>query len=399
MPLSRRTAMLVRPQRTEPLVFGSPLIEEEDIDEVVATLRSGWVSTGPRVARFEETFRTYVGVEHAIAVGSCTAALHLALTAIGIEDGDEVITTPLTFCATANAILQAGGKPVFADVERESMTLDPSAVEAAVTPRTKAIIPVHLAGRPCRMDDLMEIARRHGLYMIEDAAHCIEGRYHGKRIGTFGDLACFSFYVTKSLMTGEGGMVVTGNHHLARKVRRLAHHGLSHTAWERHIQSARGIPEVVAPGFKANMTDLQAALGLHQIARLDAHLARRRAIWTTYDQALADLPLTLPSREGLDTVHARHLYQLLVDDRQAPFDRDGLREDLHRLNIGTGIHYIALHLHPYYRQTFNLRPDQFPNAQFISDRTLSLPLSAKLTDADVEDVVNGVRQIWETRCR
>ncbi|MFO0730157.1 MAG: DegT/DnrJ/EryC1/StrS family aminotransferase [Nitrospiraceae bacterium] len=371
MTTSRHSTLLQRPMRAEPLVFGSPLIEEEDIEEVVATLRSGWLSTGPRVARFEQAFRTYLGAEHAIAVSSCTAALHLALTAIGIEPGDEVITTPLTFCATANAILQAGGRPVFADVERESMTLDPAAVDAAMTRRTKAIIPVHLAGRPCRMDELMAIARRHGLYVIEDAAHCIEGSYRGRRIGTFGDLACFSFYVTKSLMTGEGGMVVTQNAELGQIVRTLAHHGLSHTAWERHIQSARGIPEVVAPGFKSNMTDLQAALGLHQIDRLDAQLARRQAIWATYDQALADLPFRLPAQEEPDRVHARHLYQLLVDDRQAPFDRDGLRDDLLRLNIGTGIHYIALHQHPYYRDTFHLSPDQFPNAQFISERTLS----------------------------
>lgn len=381
------------PVRDEFLIFGSPLIDEPMIAEVVETLRSGWIGTGPRVARFEELFREYIGSRHAVALNSCTAALHLSMVVAGIRSGDEVITTPLTFCSTANAILHAGGTPVFVDVERESMNLNSELVEAAITPRTRAILPVHLAGRPCRMDAIMAIARRRGLLVIEDAAHCIEGQYQGRKIGTIGDLTCFSFYVTKNLTTGEGGMVTTDNQDYADKIKMYGLHGLSKDAWRRYSDEGFKRYEVVFPGFKYNMMDLQAAMGIHQIGGLAAHHARRAEIWARYDEAFSDLPLAVPASPEPGIVHARHLYTVLLDVDRLTVGRDAIQDALFRENIGTGIHYVSLHLHEYYRKTYGFRPEDFPNARYISDRTLSLPLSPKLTDCDVDDVIAAVRKV------
>ncbi len=363
------------------LVFGSPMIDEAEIAEVVATLRSGWIGTGPRVAQFEARFREYVGAQHAVALNSCTAALHLSLVVSGVGPGDEVITTPMTFCATANAILHTGARPVFVDVDRATGNIDPDLVEAAVTPNTRAILPVHYAGRPCRMDRLEAIARRHGLFLIEDAAHAIEASFHGRQIGTIGDLTCFSFYVTKNLVTAEGGMVTTNLH------------GMSQDAWKRFSDEGYRHYEVLFPGFKYNMTDLQAALGIHQLARLAQGAKRRQEIWARYDQAFGDLPVIRPAPIEAGTVHARHLYTILVKTEELARTRDWVLNELLRLKIGTGVHYTALHLHPYYRQTLGHQPGNFPNAEYIGARTLSLPLSAKLTDQDVEDVVAAVREV------
>lgn len=379
--------------RDDFLVFGSPPIHEPEIAEVVATLRSGWIGTGPRVARFEEMFKRYIGCEHAVAVNSCTAALHLSMVVSGVKQGDEVITSPMTFCATANAVLHTGARPVFADVEPASGNLDPDRVEAAITPRTRAIVPVHYAGRPCRMDRLEAVARRHGLLLIEDAAHAIESAYHGRKIGTIGDMTCFSFYVTKNLVTAEGGMVTTRDPELAAKIKMYALHGMSRDAWKRFSDEGYKHYQVLAPGFKYNMTDLQAALGIHQIGRIEANAVRRAAIWARYDEAFASLPIELPAPVEADTVHGRHLYTILVDPERAAKSRDRVLDELVRLNIGTGVHYTALHLHPYYRETFGYKPGDYPNAERIGDRTLSLPLSPKLTDADVEDVIAAVRQV------
>jgi dTDP-4-amino-4,6-dideoxygalactose transaminase len=377
--------------RDDFLVFGRPPIEDPEIAEVVATLRSGWIGTGPRVARFEELFKRYIGCEHAVAVSSCTAALHLSMVVSGVKAGDEVITSPMTFCATANAVVHTGARPVFADVERETGNLDPDRVEAAITPRTRAIVPVHYAGRPCRMDRLEALARRHGLLLIEDAAHAIESAYHGRKIGTIGDLTCFSFYVTKNLVTAEGGMVTTADPELAARIKMYALHGMSRDAWKRFSDEGYKHYQVLAPGFKYNMTDLQAALGIHQLGRIQANAVRRAAIWARYDEAFASLPLERPAPEEPGTVHGRHLYTILID---GPAERrDRALDDLVRLNIGTGVHYTALHLHPYYRETLGHGPGAFPNAEHIGDRTLSLPLSAKLTDRDVDDVIAAVRQV------
>jgi dTDP-4-amino-4,6-dideoxygalactose transaminase len=299
----------------------------------------------------------------------------------------------MTFCATANAVVHTGARPVFADVERDTGNLDPDRVEAAITPRTRAIVPVHYAGRPCRMDRLEALARRHGLLLIEDAAHAIESAFHGRKIGTIGDLTCFSFYVTKNLVTAEGGMVTTSDPELAARIKMYALHGMSRDAWKRFSDEGYKHYQVMVPGFKYNMTDLQAALGIHQLGRLQANAVRREAIWARYDEAFASLPVERPAPTEPDTVHGRHLYTILVDPERTAMSRDRVLDELVRLHIGTGVHYTALHLHPYYRETFGHKPGDFPNAEHIGDRTLSLPLSPKLSDRDVEDVIAAVRQV------
>jgi dTDP-4-amino-4,6-dideoxygalactose transaminase len=379
--------------RDDFLIFGSPAIEEDEIAEVVATLRSGWIGTGPRVARFEEMFREYIGARHAIAVNSCTAALHLSMVVAGVGPGDEVITTPMTFCATANAVLHTGAMPVFVDVDPETGNIDPERIASAVTARTKAILPVHYAGRPCRMDRIESIARAHNLLIIEDAAHAIEASYQGRRIGTIGNLTCFSFYVTKNVVTAEGGMVTTDDADLAAKIKMYALHGMSKDAWKRFSDEGYKHYEVIFPGFKYNMTDLQAALGIHQLARIDANWKRRDEIWARYDEAFADLPLKRPAGTAPGVVHARHLYTILVDTDAIGKSRDHVLDELIRLNVGTGVHYTALHLHRYYRERFGFHEGMFPHAEWIGQRTLSLPLSTKLTDKDVGDVIDALHRV------
>jgi dTDP-4-amino-4,6-dideoxygalactose transaminase len=383
------------PVREKYLVFGSPQLLEPEIEEMVATLRSGWIGTGPRVATFEKAFRDYVGAGHAVAVSSCTAALHLAMVAIGLKPGDEVIVPSMTFAATANAVIHAGGRPVLADVDPKTMCLDPEDVSRRITPRTRALIPVHFAGRPCDMAALSEIALRHHVMIIEDCAHAIETLYRGRHAGTVGDLGAFSFYVTKNVVTGEGGMLTTAHADWAARIKTLALHGLSADAWKRFSDDGFKHYEVTEPGFKYNMTDMQAALGIHQLRRTDENLVRRQDIWARYDDAFADLPVMVPRPEDQGTRHARHLYTLLLDIDRLRVGRDEVQQSLHRQQIGTGIHYRALHLHQYYREAFGYRRGDLPNAEWISDRTLSLPLSPKLGDEDVEDVIFAVRRTLE----
>lgn len=378
-------------RREEFLVFGAPRIEEAEIEEVVASLRSGWLGTGPKVARFAEAFRDYVGAEHAVAVNSCTAALHLAMLAAGVGPGDEVITTAMTFVATANAILHTGAIPVLVDCDRETGLIDPDRMAEAVTPRTRAVVPVHLYGRPCEMDPILEIAHERDLLVVEDAAHAIEASYRERKVGTIGDLTCFSFYVTKNVTTGEGGMVTTDDPELAERIKVYALHGLTTDAWRRYSDEGYRHYHAVVAGFKYNMMDLQAAIGLHQLPRADAWLGRREEIWARYDEAFAGLPVTTPPPPASDTVHARHLYTLLVERERCGVDRDGFMERLHRMKIGSGVHYLGVHLHPVYRERFGYEPDDFPNAAWISERTVSIPLSPKLDDEDVEDVIAAVR--------
>jgi dTDP-4-amino-4,6-dideoxygalactose transaminase len=373
------------------LVFGSPQLLEPEIEEVLATLRSGWIGTGPRVAALEERFRMYVGSSHAVALNSCTAGLHLAMLTLGISAGSEVIVPALTFAATANSVIHAGGRPVLADVDRSSMCLDIRDVERKITARTRAIVPVHFAGRPAAMDELLALAGAHELAVIEDCAHAIETLYHGCHAGLFGELGVFSFYVTKNVVAGEGGMVVTGNAEHAERIKRLGLHGLSADAWARFSDAGFKHYEIVEPGFKYNMMDLQAALALPQLARVETNLLRRQEIWRLYDEAFADLPVFLPAPEEAGTRHARHLYTLLLDVDRCGMTRDELQAALHELGIGTGVHYRALHLHRYYRETYGYRVGDFPNSEWISERTLSLPLSPKLTDDDVTDVIGAVR--------
>jgi dTDP-4-amino-4,6-dideoxygalactose transaminase len=380
--------MAVRSQAHIP--FAPPAIGGAEIGEVVATLESGWLTTGARVQRFEAAFAAYVGAPHAVAVNSCTAAMHLSLIASGIGPGDEVITTPLTFCATANTIVHTGATPVFADVDSATMNIDPEAAAAAVTSRTRALMPVHFAGRPADTRALRPLATRHALTVIEDAAHAVEAVSHLGKVGNTGDFTCFSFYATKNLTTGEGGMVTTPSAERAERLRIASLHGMTRDAWTRYAPGARGDYDVVMPGFKYNMMDIQAAIGLHQLAALETRLRRREAIWNRYEEAFADLPLTLPTPPEPGTRHARHLFTILVDSAECGLSRNGLQDALRERGVGTSVHFKALHLQSFYAERFGLRRGMFPQAERISDRTLSLPLSAALTDAEVDAVIRAV---------
>jgi dTDP-4-amino-4,6-dideoxygalactose transaminase len=377
------------------LVFGAPSIGEEEIAEVEACMRSGWLGTGPRVARFEQAFAEFrqVGAGRVAAVNSCTAALHVSMVAAGIAPGSEVITTPLTFCATVNAILHAGLSPVLADVDPLTQNIDPDAIEAAITPRTRAIVPVHFAGRPCAMDRIMAIARKHDLVVIEDCAHAIESTFHGQPVGTFGDFGCFSFYVTKNVVTGEGGMILGRDEERIARARILALHGMSKDAWHRFGDAGYKHYQVVECGFKYNMMDLQAAIGLPQLAKVDAHWLRRQAIWNRYQQAFADLPITLPAEPEPATRHGYHLYTVMIDEARCGIARDAFLDAMNAARIGTGVHYLSIPEHPYYQQTFGWRPQQWPQALRLGRQTVSLPLSPALTDSEVERVIAAVRRI------
>lgn len=384
------------PAPTPPfLVFGAPQIGEPEIAEVEACLRSGWLGTGPRVAQFERDFAAHRGVRESqvAAVNSCTAALHVSMLAAGIEPGSEVITTPLTFCATVNAILHSGLVPVLADVDPVTQNIDPDAIEAAITPRTRAILPVHFAGRPCDMDRIMAIARKHKLVVIEDCAHAVEAEFRGKPLGTFGDFGCFSFYVTKNVVTGEGGMILGNSEEQIARARILALHGMSKDAWHRFGDQGYKHYQVVECGFKYNMMDMQAALGLHQLARVDESWRRRSAIWQRYDEALAELPLGLPAAAQSETRHGYHLYTVMIDTSRAGISRDAFLEAMNAARIGTGVHYLSIPEHPYYHQRFGWQPEQWPHAMKLGRETVSLPLSPAMSDEDVERVIHAVRTI------
>ena len=376
------------------LVFGSPKIEHPEIEEVIACMESGWLGTGPRVARFEEDFKAYKGARHAVAVNSCTAALHLSLLAAGLRSGDEVITTPLTFCATVNAILHAGAIPVLADVDSRTMNIDPSRVESAITSKTRAVLPVHFAGRPCEMDPLCDLGKRHGLKLIEDCAHAIESEYKGRKTGTFGDFGCFSFYVTKNIVTGEGGMILTRDEEDSIRLKVLALHGMSKDAWKRFGDEGYKHYRVIECGFKYNMMDLQAAIGIHQLERIERYWVRRREIWQRYNEAFADLPIELPLDPAPETRHSYHLYTILVDETRSGIGRDAFLDAMTSRNIGVGVHYLSIPEHPYYQDSFGWKPEDYPNAMRIGRQTASLPISAKLTDKDVEDVIDSVVQVF-----
>src|SRR5258708_1200406 len=373
------------------IVFGAPKIEREEIDEVVRCLESGWIGTGPRVAQFEKEFAAYKEEPYAAAVSSCTAAMHLSVLAAGLGNGDEVITTPMTFCASVNAIIHPGATPVLADIDPLTMNIDPAEVEARITPRTKAILPVHFAGRPCDMDALLGIAQRHGLKIIEDCAHAIETEYRGRKAGTFGDFGCFSFYATKNVTTGEGGMVLTRNEEDLARIKMLALHGMSKDAWKRFSDEGYKHYFVVATGFKYNMMDLQAALGIHQRRRVESNGLRREEIWQQYNEAFADLPVTLPVETEPNTRHAYHLYTVLIDEARAGISRDDFLDEMTANNVGVGVHYVSVPEHPIYQDKFGWQPEDYPNAMRTGRQTVSLPLSAGLTDREVSRVIEVVR--------
>jgi dTDP-4-amino-4,6-dideoxygalactose transaminase len=375
------------------LIFGAPLICDEEEHEILSSLRTGWLGTGPKVAQLEREFREYKGAPYAVAVNSCTAALHLSMLAAGIGPGDEVITTALTFCATVNTIIHAGAKPVLVDVEPATFNIDPQEVAAKITSRTKAIVPVHFAGRACDMDSLVTIAQRRGLMIIEDCAHAVETTYKGKQAGTFGSFGCFSFYVTKNMTTGEGGMILTTDERHADRIKILALHGMSKDAWQRFSDEGYKHYYVVECGYKYNMMDIQAAIGIHQLRRIQKNWERRQEIWATYQKAFADLPLTLPAEPDEGTRHAYHLYTVLIDPERTNLTRDQFIADMTAENIGVGVHYQSIPVHPYYQERFGWRPEDYPHSLRIGQQTVSLPLSPKLTDHDVIDVVRAVHKV------
>ena len=386
--------------RSEFLHFSPPLIGDEEVEEVVQTLRGGWITTGERAQRFENDFRAYVGAPAALAVNSATSAMHVALAALGIGEGDAVVTTTMTFASTVHVIEHQRARPLLVDVERDTLNIDPSQVEATIkrTPGVKAIMPVHLYGHPSEMDAIYDIARRHGLAVVEDAAHSLPARYHGRMIGTppsgfdLPNLVAFSFYATKNLTTGEGGML-TGPAELLEDARMWSLHGMSRDAYKRYTAEGSWRYEVVLPGFKYNMPDIQAAIGLHQLKRLHSMQSRRMAIVAQYDEALGQLEeLETPvARPGVDS--AWHIYLLRLRPGRLKIDRAAFIEELRMRNVGASVHFIPVHLHPYYRDRYRLRPEDFPVAQSEFERMLSLPLSPAHTDQDVADVIEAVTDV------
>ena len=387
-----RSGTAPRLRRSTYLSFSPPLIGEEEIAEVVDTLRSDWITTGPKAAQFEAEFAAAVSAPAAVAVNSCTAALHTALLASGIGPGDEVITTPLTFAATVNVVEHVGARPVLVDVERDTLTINPALIEAAITGRTRAIVPVHYAGHPADLDPIHGLARARRLLVLEDAAHAIPAAYRGRKIGSGANPVAFSFYATKNLTTAEGGML-TGEHGFLERARLLSLHGLSRDAWKRYDKGGSWRYEVLAPGFKYNMTDIQAALGLWQLRKLPAFQERRRQVVRRYTEAFqGDEALELPV-ERPNVEHAWHLYVLRLRPGVLRIGRDRFIEELATRNIGTSVHFTPIHLHPYYRDKYGYNATSFPVAYDNFQRMLSLPLNPRLSDQDVADVIDAVRDV------
>lgn len=380
------------PVRRSFLPFALPDIGNEEEEEVLDTLRSGWLTTGPKTKRFEEMCASYLGVEHAIAVNSCTGALHVALSAAGVGPGDEVITTPISWPATANVVVHTGATPVFVDVEPDTLNIDVALVEAAITSRTKAILPVHMAGQPCDMSALTAIARRHGLTVIEDAAHAFGAEYRGVKVGQLSRAAAFSFYPTKNMTTIEGGLLVTDDDEMAEAARVLSLHGISRDAWKRHARDGSPHWQLLRPGYKYNMTDVQASIGIHQLPRLERFIDTRERVVQRYDEAFADLPAVRPLARRPDVRHVHHLYILELRTELLRVHRDEFMVALKAEGIGTGVHFISMHLQPYYSQELMLRPDDLPVARDMSDRIISLPLYPKMTSGDVNDVIAATRK-------
>lgn len=385
-------ALALDPVRPTFLPFNRPCLDTAEEEEIVAALRSGWLTTGPRTKQFEADFAAYQGVAHAVGLNSCTAGLHLALLALGIGPGDEVVTTPYTFTATCNVIVHVGATPVIADVEPDTLNLDPAAAERAITPRTKAILPVHFAGHPVDMPAFRQLRDRYGLALIHDAAHATESRYEGRSLASDGDVTCFSFYATKNLATGEGGMLTTGDAALADRVRILALHGMSRDAWKRYTESGYQHYDVAEPGFKYNMFDLQAALGLHQLKKLEGFWQRRHDLAARYDAAFADVPgvRRLGVRPHVRTAH--HLYVIRLQP-ELGIARDAFMAAMQRQNIGVGVHFRPVHRLSYYRDRFGWTPAMVPVADAAGEQCVSLPLDPALSDADQDDVIRAVFRI------
>jgi dTDP-4-amino-4,6-dideoxygalactose transaminase len=378
---------------SEFIPFHKPAIGEEEIRSVVETLRSGWLTTGPKVKIFEAEFANYIGSSHAVAVNSGTAALHLALEAVGIKSGDEVIVPTMTFTATAEVVLYLGARPVLVDCRTDDLNIDVDRIEAAISNDTRAIIPVHIAGRPCAMDKILAIAQRHGLRVIEDAAHALPASHEGKKVGVIGDITCFSFYATKTITTGEGGMATTNNPDWAARMRMMSLHGISHDAWKRYTKEGSWYYEVMYPGFKYKLTDLAAALGIEQLKRCDQFYEARRQIARRYDEAFGNVPAIQIPPHADNAQHACHLYVIQLQLERLKIGRPAFIDALNRHNIGSSVHFIPLHLHPFYRDKFGYSPEHFPSATKVFEQIISLPIYPGMTEANVDDVIKAVLQI------
>jgi dTDP-4-amino-4,6-dideoxygalactose transaminase len=376
------------------IVFGKPEYSNQEVLDVVDSMQNGWIGTGTKVGKFEKSFAAYIGVDDCVAVNSCTAALHLSLLEAGITYGDEVITTAMTFCSTVNSIIHVGATPILADICSENWNITVENIEAKITERTKAILIVHFAGRPCDMPKIRSVADRYNLILIEDCAHAIETQISGSHVGTFGDFAAFSFYSTKNISSGEGGMVIAkGGQHVLDNIRRRALHGMDKDAFKRFSADGNAEYDVTSIGFKYNMMDIQAAIAIHQLKNITEWHIRREKIWKYYMDELCNLPLLLPSNVKEDEIHAFHLFQIMVSiDGEPGIVRSQFRKKLHERGIGTGIHYKSIASFSIYQELFNWKDTNWPNSKFFGDRTISIPLSPHLTDSEIERVATAVKE-------
>jgi len=373
--------------------FCLPIIEEEEKKEILETLESGWITTGPKVKQFEKDFAEYIGCKHAIAVNSCTAALHLALDNIGLKEGDEVIIPTITFTATGEVVTYFKAKPILVDCEQDTLLIDVKKIEEKINKKTKAIIPVHYAGQPCEMEEILKIARTYTLKVIEDAAHSLPTRYKGKKIGTIGEITCFSFYATKTITTGEGGMACTENEEYAERMKIMRLHGISKDAWKRYDAEGSWYYEVIEAGYKYNMTDISAALGLAQLKKCNKFYRKREKIATKYTQSFKEIPEIKTPVIREDGTHAWHLYVIQLNLKMLKINRAQFIEKMKENGIGCSVHFIPLHLHPYYKNTFGFKPKDFPVASYVYERIVSLPIYPKMTDEDVDYVIDNVIKI------
>jgi perosamine synthetase len=384
------------PIRDTLLPYGRQFIDDDDIQAVVDVLRSDWLTTGPKVGEFEQAFADFVGAEHAVAVSNGTAALHAAMFALDIQPGDEVIVTPMTFAASANCVLYQGGTPVFADVQPDTLLIDPEAVERKITPRTKAIVAVDYAGQPCDYDALRALADQHGLALVDDACHAIGGRYKGRSVGTLADLNTFSLHPVKHMTTGEGGVITTDDSDLAGRMRVFRNHGIT-TDHRQRAEQGGFFYEMVELGYNYRITDFQCALGISQLGKLRASVLKRQEIAAMYDAAFADIDYIQPLAIRADVEHAYHLYMVQFDTAQLDIDRSAIFKALRENNIGVNVHYIPVHLHPYYREHLGTKPGLCPVAETAYDRLVTLPIFPQMTEADVDDVVMAVKRLSDLR--
>jgi len=370
-----------------------PTIEEDEIKEVIKVLKSGWLTTGPKVAEFEENMQKYLGCKKAVGLTSCTGGLHIALAALGIKHGDEVIVPTYTFAASAHVVAWLGARPVLVDVEKDTFNIDPKKIEDAITDKTKAIIPVHFAGHSCDIDKIMAIAEKHNLYVIEDAAHAIGTDYKGKKIGNFGNATAFSFYAIKTITTAEGGMVVTNDKELGKKLKRYSYFGVDKDAFNRYADKANWYYEIIELGYKYNMDNIQGALGVEQLKKLESFIEKRRKLANLYSDLLKGVSGIITPAEKEYTRHSYHLYPILLDIDSISMSRDEFIDKLKEYKVGASVHFIPLHLHPYYQKTYGYKKGDFPTAEYLFYREVSLPLYPRMNEEDVRYVVESIKEI------